>query len=85
MHELSFLEAIFPRAAGPVRKIAFAALVCSMKKAVVLLYVLFVFMSLGHAQTRAALLPAQQDPAPTNIMKVDDVRPGMKGVGYTVF
>ena len=30
-------------------------------------------------------LPAQQDPAPTKIMKVDDVRPGMKGVGYTVF
>ena len=56
-----------------------------MKKAVVLLNVLFVFMSLGHAQTRAASLPAQQDPVPTKIMKVDDVRPGMKGVGYTVF
>jgi hypothetical protein len=85
MHELSFLEAIFPRAAGPVRKIVFAALVFSMKKAAVLLNVFFVFMSLGHAQTRAASLPAQQDPAPTKIMKVDDVRPGMKGVGYTVF
>jgi len=85
MHELSFLEAIFPRAAGPVRKIVFAALVCSMKKAVVLLNVLFVFLSLGRAQTRAASLPAQQEPAATKIMKVDDVRPGMKGVGYTVF
>ena len=85
MHELSFLEAIFPRAAGPVRRIVFAALVCSMKKAAVLLNVLFVFLSLGHAQTPAASLPAQQDPAPTKIMKVDDVRPGMKGVGYTVF
>jgi hypothetical protein len=56
-----------------------------MKKAAVLLNVFFVFMSLGHAQTPAASLPAQQDPAPTKIMKVDDVRPGMKGVGYTVF
>src|SRR5258708_32875505 len=85
MHELSFLEAIFPRAAGPVRTIVFAALVCSMKKVVVLLNVLFVFLSLGHAQTRAASLPSPQDPAPTKIMKADDVRPGMKGVGYTVF
>jgi hypothetical protein len=56
-----------------------------MKKAVVLLNVLFVFLSLGHAQTPAATLPSPQDPAPTKIMKVDDVRPGMKGVGYTVF
>src|SRR3954471_2973457 len=85
MHELSFLEAIFPRAAGPVRTIVFAALVCSMKKAVVLLNVLFAFLSLAHAQTSAPSLPAQQDTAPTKIMKVDDVRPGMKGVGYTVF
>jgi hypothetical protein len=84
MHELSFLEAIFPRAAGPVRTIVFAAQVCSMKKAVVLLNALFVFLSLGHAQTPASL-PAQPDPAATKIMKVDDVRPGMKGVGYTVF
>jgi hypothetical protein len=85
MHELSFLEAIFPRAAGPVRKIVFAAQVCSMKKAAVLLNALFVFLSLGHAQTPAATLPSQQAPAPTKIMKVDEVRPGMKGVGYTVF
>ena len=85
MHELSFLEAIFPALHGPVRKIVFAALVCSMKKAAVLLNALFVFLSLGHAQTPAATLPSPQDPAPTKIMKVDDVRPGMKGVGYTVF
>ena len=56
-----------------------------MKKAVVLLNVLFVFLSLAYAQTRSASLPAQQDPASTKIMKVDEVRPGMKGVGYTVF
>ncbi|HZE25276.1 MAG TPA: hypothetical protein VE054_14865 [Blattabacteriaceae bacterium] len=56
-----------------------------MKKAAVLLNVLFVFLSLGHAQTLAANLPAQPDTAQTKIMKVDDVRPGMKGVGYTVF
>ncbi len=56
-----------------------------MKKAVVLLNALFVFLSLAHTQTPAASLPAQPDPAATKIMKVDDVRPGMKGVGYTVF
>ena len=56
-----------------------------MKKAAVLLNVLFVFLSLGHAQTLAAGLPAQPETAQTKIMKVDDVRPGMKGVGYTVF
>ena len=56
-----------------------------MKKAAVLLNALFVFLSLGHAQTPAATLPSQQAPAPTKIMKVDEVRPGMKGVGYTVF
>ena len=56
-----------------------------MKKAAVLLNVLFVFLSLAQAQTPAPALPSQQDPAPTKIMKVDDVRVGMKGVGYTVF
>jgi hypothetical protein len=53
-----------------------------MKKAVALLNALFVFLSLGQAQTRST---SQQAPPPTQIMKVDDVRPGMKGVGYTVF
>src|SRR6476660_2153761 len=56
-----------------------------MKKAAVLLNALFVFLNPGHAQTPAATLPSPQEPAPTKIMKVDDVRPGMKGVGYTVF
>src|SRR6478609_7483137 len=56
-----------------------------MKKAVVLLNVLFVFLSLSHAQTRPATQTSQPEPAATQIMKVDDVRPGMKGVGYTVF
>src|ERR1041385_1508073 len=53
-----------------------------MKKAAVLLNVLFVVLSLAQAQTPA--LPSQA-PATAKIMKVDDVRPGMKGVGYTVF
>lgn len=56
-----------------------------MKKTVVLLNALFVFLSLAHAQTPAPTLPSQQDTATTKVMKVDDVRPGMKGVGYTVF
>ncbi len=85
MHELSFLEAIFPALQGLFVTIVFAALVCSMKKAAVLLNVLFVFLSLAHAQTPTPTLPSQQDTAPTKVMKVDDVRPGMKGVGYTVF
>ncbi|HEX4606334.1 MAG TPA: SpoIVB peptidase S55 domain-containing protein, partial [Candidatus Angelobacter sp.] len=56
-----------------------------MKKAASLLNALFIFLSLGHAQTRTASQPAQPEPAATQIMKVDDVRPGMKGLGYTVF
>src|SRR5579859_4718555 len=55
-----------------------------MKKAVTLLNVLFVFVGVGLAQNIAASQTTQR-PAPTKIMKVDDVRPGMKGVGYTVF
>src|SRR5690242_20789835 len=55
-----------------------------MKKAVTLLNVLFVFLGMGQAQTRPASQTAPI-PASTQIMKVDDVRPGMKGVGYTVF
>jgi len=70
-----------------------------MKKAIVLLSVLFV--SLGFAQAQSprqvpvlpdlaeAKVPAASQPSQplpqTQIMKVDDVRPGMKGVGYTVF
>jgi hypothetical protein len=56
-----------------------------MKKAVTLLNVFFVFLSLGHAQTPASRPTAPQKLPATQIMKVDDVRPGMKGVGYTVF
>ncbi len=57
-----------------------------MKKTVTLLLnVLFVFLGLGFAQPPAASPSSQPVPAITKIMKVDDVRPGMKGVGYTVF
>lgn len=55
-----------------------------MKKAVTLLNVLFALVGVGLAQNRAASQSTQPAPA-TQIMKVDDVRPGMKGVGYTVF
>ena len=85
MHELSFSEAIFPAQQGRSIGIVFVRVqVCSMKKAVTLLNVLFVFLGLGFAQNPAAS-PSSQPPAITKIMKVDDVRPGMKGVGYTVF
>src|ERR1051326_9087731 len=56
-----------------------------MKKAVTLLNVLFAFVGVGLAQTPAARQITQPVPAATQIMKVDDVHPGMKGVGYTVF
>lgn len=56
-----------------------------MKKAVLLLNVLFVFAGLSQAQIPAQSPAAAQNLTSTQIMKVDDVRPGMKGVGYTVF
>jgi len=49
------------------------------------LNVLFAFVGIGLAQTRPASQTTQAAPATTQIMKVDDVRPGMKGTGYTVF
>jgi hypothetical protein len=85
MHELRFLEAIFPGLHGRSWDCTCSKQVCSMKKAVTSLSVLFVFLGLGHAQTRTASQTTQPVPATTQIMKVDDVRPGMKGVGYTVF
>jgi hypothetical protein len=56
-----------------------------MKKAVTLLNVLFALVGVGLAQTRPASQTTQPAPGTTQIMKVDDVRPGMKGIGYTVF
>lgn len=56
-----------------------------MKKAVLLLIALFVFMGLGHTQTPATTPATPQNLSSTQIMKVDDVRPGMTGTGYTVF
>src|ERR1700744_4791246 len=56
-----------------------------MKKAVTLLNVLFALVGMGLAQTSAPSQSTPQIPATTKIMKVDDVRPGMTGVGYTVF
>src|SRR6202000_2996092 len=85
MHEHSFSEAFLPRPVGLVCTIVFVGnQVCSMKKAAILLNVFFVLVSVAFAQTTADQ-PAQQPLATTQIMKVDDVRPGMKGVGYTVF
>jgi hypothetical protein len=56
-----------------------------MKKAVTLLNVLFALVGVGLAQTRPASQTTQPAPGTTQIMKVDEVRPGMKGIGYTVF
>src|SRR5215471_14664855 len=56
-----------------------------MKKSVSFLIVFSLFLGLAHAQTPASSQTAQQPLANAQIMKVDDVRPGMKGIGYTVF
>jgi len=58
-----------------------------MKKSVFLSIALFVSFGLASAQnSQPAQPPApKQELSQTQIMKVDDVRPGMKGTGYTVF
>jgi hypothetical protein len=58
-----------------------------MKKGVFLSIALFVSIGLAFAQTsQPAQQPAsKQELSQTQIMRVDDVRPGMKGTGYTVF
>src|SRR5215470_2903888 len=85
MHELSFSEAFF-RVGKPSPYCSCLTQVCSMKNAVASLIVLFALSGLGLAQNSAASQPNPKVAlSPTQIMKVDDVRPGMKGVGYTVF
>ena len=54
-----------------------------MKKVVVLLSFVVLFLTLGLAQ-QAPGIP-RSNPAPTPFMSVEEVRPGMKGVAYTVF
>jgi hypothetical protein len=60
-----------------------------MKKAVSVSLVIFVFLGIVSAQTSQvkASQPAvaRQELTQTQIMRVDDVHPGMKGIGYTVF
>jgi SpoIVB peptidase S55 len=57
-----------------------------MKKAVASLIVLLALSGLGFSQNPASSQPNSKVVLPpAKIMKVDDVRPGMKGVGYTVF
>src|SRR5689334_7764734 len=86
MHELSFLEVIFPVLLGRSWDCTCSKSgVRSMKKSVTLLNALFAFVGVGLAQTIAVSQTTPPTPATTQIMKVDDVRPGMKGVGYTVF
>src|SRR5262249_34813218 len=61
------------------------AQICGMKQAVSF-FALFVFLGLGTLQAVAGDTPAQSKPAiAPQIMTVDEVRPGMKGVAYTVF
>ena len=61
----------------------------SMKKAVSASIAIFIFLGLASAQTAQvkASQPAvtAQELTQTQIMRVDDVHPGMKGIGYTVF
>jgi hypothetical protein len=52
---------------------------------VVTFFALFVFLTLGFAQNHHNAQPAQPARQHTPIMTVAEVRPGMKGVAYTVF
>lgn len=52
---------------------------------VVTFFALFVFLNLGLAQSHSNDKPAQTKTLQTQIMTVNEVRPGMKGVAYTVF
>src|SRR5260370_13440451 len=83
MHELTFSEAILiweaVRAPGRVRQRT-----GGMKT--VVFFRLFGFLSLGLRQRGASDIPAQpKSAASAQVMTVDEVRPGMKGVAYTVF
>ena len=49
------------------------------------LFALFVLAGLSFAQAPAAQKDPSQPPSQTKIMTVDEVRPGMKGIAYTVF
>jgi SpoIVB peptidase S55 len=54
-----------------------------MKKG--LTFALLVFLGLGFSRTYASDTSAQPSKSQPQIMTVDEVRPGMKGVAYTVF
>jgi hypothetical protein len=58
----------------------------SMKKILFVLSTVLIFLSLGPAQTPISKRTVEQKQlAPAPIMTVDELRPGMKGVAYTVF
>jgi hypothetical protein len=79
MHELRFLEGIF-------KTRLWTCVVQSMKKVVVLSIAISLSLVSGQAQRRHLKHPvAQTQVATTQIMPLDEVRPGMKGVAYTVF
>ncbi|HXB22692.1 MAG TPA: SpoIVB peptidase S55 domain-containing protein, partial [Candidatus Solibacter sp.] len=57
-----------------------------MKKILFVLSSVLIFLSLGPAQTPISKKTAgEKQLAPAPIMTVDELRPGMKGVAYTVF
>ncbi len=62
----------------------FVSALGGMQKSV--FFALFVVLGLGTLPVRAGDIPAPPKPsAATQIMTVDEVRPGMQGVAYTVF
>src|SRR5947209_3524861 len=86
MHELRILSGIFTGAAKASFVQLYSPIGCSMKKAVLVSIATFVFLGISSAQTSQAKAPAvKQELTQPQIMKVDDVHPGMKGIGYTVF
>jgi hypothetical protein len=57
----------------------------SMKKALFILSSVLVFLTLSPAQAPINKKPAEPKQPSTPIMTVDELRPGMKGIAYTVF
>src|SRR5215471_274930 len=76
MHELAVISV-------PRSRHSYLFYVGSMKKAVVVFCAAVI--TLANAQGRSNSTPPSRQTAPPQILTVDELHPGMKGVAYTVF
>lgn len=85
MRELTFLKSHFTPGGGLVAAPDVGLPQSCMKKSAFVVFAV-VSLGLGNILARAADSPSSpQPPRSPQIMSVDEVRPGMKGVAYTVF